>query len=145
MCLRLWMTCNSTWEYAWHILRQCSEWTRKGKWNRFGTWRQWWTPMGLRYACQLLYLGVWSSKLATTMLLMNVCIVHGINNKCVDELLSLLHKYLLPLGNYLTTNMCHAKALTHKVGLSYKLIHACQNGCVVSRCMQNFQLVQNVD
>jgi hypothetical protein len=66
---------------------------------------------------------------------MNVCIVDGVNNTCVDELLSLLHKYLLPLDNCLPTNMYHAKALTHKVGLNYKLIHACQNGCVVSRCV----------
>jgi hypothetical protein len=71
----------------------------------------------------------------TTMLLMNVFIVDGVNNKCVDELLFLLHKYLLPLGNCLPTNMYHAKALTHKVGLNYKLILACQNGCVVSRCV----------
>lgn len=87
--------------------------------------------VGLQDACQLLYLGAHSSKLVSTMLFMNVCTLHGVNNKCVDELLSLLHKYLLPLGNCLPTNMYHAMALTHKVGFNYKLIHVCQNGCVL--------------
>jgi hypothetical protein len=91
--------------------------------------------VGLQDACQLLYLGVRFSKLATTMLFMNVYTIHGIINKCVDELLFILHKYLLPLGNCLPTNMYHAKALTHKVRLNYKLIHVCQNGCVVLRCV----------
>jgi hypothetical protein len=82
-------------------------------------------------ACQLLYLGAWPTKLVATMLLMNVCIVHGVNNKFVDELLSLLHKYLLLLDNCLHANMYHAKTLMHKVRFNYKVIHACPNGCVL--------------
>jgi hypothetical protein len=35
--------------------------------------------VGLQKACQLLYLGTHSTKLATTMLLMNICIVYGVN------------------------------------------------------------------
>jgi hypothetical protein len=62
------------------------------------------------------------------MLFMNVCIVHGVHNKFVVELLSLLHKYLFPQGNCLPTNMYQAKALTRRLGLDYKLIHACQYG-----------------
>jgi hypothetical protein len=62
---------------------------------------------------------------------MNICTIHGVSNKYVDELLSLLHKYLLPKGNCLPTNMYHAKALTHKVGPNYKVIDACQNGCLL--------------
>jgi hypothetical protein len=87
--------------------------------------------VGLRDACRFLYLRAPSSKLALTMLLMNVCIVHGVSNKYVNELLSLLHKYLLPLGNFLIVNMYHANALTRKVRLDYKLIHVCQNGRVL--------------
>jgi hypothetical protein len=78
----------------------------------------------LEEACQPLYPGDHSTKLATTMLLMNICTVYGVNNKFIDELLSLLHKYLLPPNNYLPSNMYHAKTLTMKVGLNYHIIHA---------------------
>jgi hypothetical protein len=44
----------------------------------------------LQDACQLLYQRTHSTKFATTMLLMNICTIHGVSNKCVDELLSLL-------------------------------------------------------
>ncbi len=50
----------------------------------------------LKEACQPLYPCAHSTKLADTMLLMNICTIHGVNNKFVDELLSLLHKHLLP-------------------------------------------------
>jgi hypothetical protein len=70
-------------------------------------------------------------RFAATMLLMNISIVHGVNNKLVDELLSFLHKHLLLVDNCLPTNIYHAKTLTRKVGLSYKIIHACLNGCVL--------------
>jgi hypothetical protein len=75
-------------------------------------------------------MGVGSIKLSTTMLMMDDFIVHGVNNKCVDELL-FLHKYIRPLDNCLPTNMFHAKFLTLKVGLNYKIIHACINRCVL--------------
>jgi hypothetical protein len=48
------------------------------------------------------------------MLMMKDFIVHGVNNKCVDELLLLLHKYILPLDNCLPINMFHVKFLTLK-------------------------------
>ncbi len=69
--------------------------------------------------------------LAATHLLMNVCMVHGVSNKFVDELLALLHKHLLPLDNCLPPTMYAAKTLTSKVGLNYTNIHACVNGCVL--------------
>jgi hypothetical protein len=53
----------------------------------------------LRKGCQPLYNGAKSSMLITTFLLMNVCKVHGVSNKFVDELLTLLHKHLLPLDS----------------------------------------------
>ncbi len=64
--------------------------------------------VGLQKACQPLYPSAHSTKLTTTMLLMNICIVHGISNKFVDELLSFMHKYLLPPNNCLPSNMYHA-------------------------------------
>jgi hypothetical protein len=66
---------------------------------------------------------------------MNIFIVHGINNKFVDELLSFLHKYLLPADNCFPSNMYHAKSLTKKLSLNYKVIHGCPNGCVFFRGM----------
>jgi hypothetical protein len=40
----------------------------------------------LKEACQPLYPCAHSTKLADTMLLMNICTIHGVNNKFVDEL-----------------------------------------------------------
>jgi hypothetical protein len=62
---------------------------------------------------------------------MNVCTVHGVSNKFMDELLALLHKHLLPKDNLLPPSMYVAKSLTRKVGLDYKHIHACVNGCIL--------------
>jgi len=87
--------------------------------------------VGLQKACQPLYLSSHSTKLVATMLLMNICTIHGVNNKFAAELLALLHKHLLPISNCLPTNIYHAKTLTRKVGLNYKMIHACRNGCVL--------------
>ncbi len=64
---------------------------------------------------------------------MNVCMVHGVSHKFVDELSALLHKHLLPLDNCLPPTMYVAKTLTSKVGLNYTNIHACVNGCVLLR------------
>jgi hypothetical protein len=69
----------------------------------------------LREACQPLYNGARCTKLASTLLLMNVCTVHGVSNKFMDELLALLHKHLLPKDNLLPPNMYVAKSLTRKV------------------------------
>jgi hypothetical protein len=87
----------------------------------------------LRETCQPLYKGAKSSMLAATLLLINVCMVHGLSNKFVDELLALLHKHLLPPDNCLPPTMYGYKTLTHKVGLNYTNIHACVNGCVLFR------------
>ncbi len=78
-----------------------------------------------------MYVGVRCIKLVATTLLMNICTVLGVSNTFIDELLSLLHKYLLLADNCLPTNMYHAKTLTRRVGLNYKTIHACPNGCVL--------------
>jgi len=63
--------------------------------------------------------------LATTLLLMNICKVRGVSNKFVDELLTLLHKHLLPLDNCLPPTMY--------VAMKYTNIDACVNGCVLFR------------
>jgi hypothetical protein len=85
----------------------------------------------LREACQPLYNGAKCTKLASTLLLMNVCTMHGLSNKFVDELLALIHRHLLPKDNLLPPSMCATKSLTRKVGLNYKHIHAYVNGCIL--------------
>jgi hypothetical protein len=64
-------------------------------------------------------------------MLMNICKVHGVSNKFVDELLALLRKHLLPLDNCLPPKMYLVKTLTNKVGLKYNNIYACVKGCVL--------------
>jgi hypothetical protein len=84
-------------------------------------------------ACESLYTCAHNIKLTITMLLMNVCQVHGVSKKFVDELSALLHLHLLPRDNCLPSSMYRAKVLTSKVGLYYNNIHACSNGCVLFR------------
>ena len=80
-----------------------------------------------------LYDGARCSKLAATVLLMNLCTVHGISNQCANELFSLLHSHLLPGNNTLPATHYAAKTLTAKLGLTYTTIHACERGCVLFR------------
>jgi hypothetical protein len=82
-------------------------------------------------ACQMFYQGAQSTKLIATMMLMNVCQVHGVSNKFVDELLSFFHKHLLPRDNFLPSNMYQTKTLISKVGPGYQNINACYNRCVL--------------
>jgi hypothetical protein len=80
-----------------------------------------------------LYSGAKSSTLAATILLLNLCTIHGVSNCFVDELFSILHGHILPEGNSLPRNHYAAKTLTRKLGLAYNTIHACQSGCVLFR------------
>ena len=82
---------------------------------------------------QPVYDGSRSTKLAATVLLMNLCTVHGISNECVNELFSLLHSHLLPENNTLSASHYAAKTLTATLGLAYTTIHACERGCVFFR------------
>jgi hypothetical protein len=84
----------------------------------------------LEEALSQLYSGAWSTKLAATILLMNLCTVHGISNSFADELFAILHAHLLPERNGLPKNYHAAKSLIRKLGLSYNSIHACEKGCI---------------
>jgi hypothetical protein len=84
-------------------------------------------------AVQELYTRAKSSKLATTILLLNLCTVHGVSNCFVDELFSILHAHLLLDGNSLPKNHYAARTLTKKLGLAYTSIHACESRCVLFR------------
>ena len=80
---------------------------------------------------QSLYNGARCSQLASTVLLMNLCTVHGINNQCANELFTLSHSHILLENNTLPRTHYAAKTLTAKLGLTYNLIHACERGCVL--------------
>ena len=84
-------------------------------------------------AMQPLYDGAKSTKLATTVLLMNLCTVHRVSNQCAHELFSLLHRHVLPEKNNLPRTYHAAKSLTAKLGLTYNNIHACEKGYMLFR------------
>ncbi len=87
----------------------------------------------LSEACCPLYTWARCSKLLATLILMNICTTHGCSNECLDELSSLLHKFILPIDNCLPPTMYHAKSLTQKLGMECNIIHACKMGCILCR------------
>jgi hypothetical protein len=90
-------------------------------------------PTMLEEAIQELYEDSRTTKLAATILLINLCIVHGVSNNFADELFTIQHRHLLPEGNRLPKNHYAAKSLTSKLGLTYTSIYACGKGCVLFR------------
>ena len=69
-----------------------------------------------------------TNRLQATLMLLNICIIFGVPNTCVDELLKLLKHDLLPKENTCPPSHYEAKKLVRKWGLSYNTIHACKNG-----------------
>jgi hypothetical protein len=90
-------------------------------------------PTVLEEAIQTLYAGAKATKLAVTILLVNLYTVHGVSNCFVDELFAILQGYLLPPDNCLPRNYYGARSLTQKLGLSYNSIHVCVKGCMLFR------------
>jgi len=77
-----------------------------------------------------LYKGLSSTKLVATILLMNLCTIHGVTDKFCDELFTLLHHHLLLVNNCLLINYHATKSLTRKLELDCVNIHACPIRCV---------------
>jgi hypothetical protein len=90
-------------------------------------------PRVLVEAMEELYHGTRSSVLAATILIMTLCMIHGVSNKFADQLFTLLCKHLLPSENQLLRNYHAAKSLIQKLRLNYNTIHTCQAGCVLFR------------
>jgi hypothetical protein len=61
-------------------------------------------PRVLEEAMEELYHGARSSVLATTILIMTLCTIHGVSNKFADQLFTLFRKHLLPSENQLPKN-----------------------------------------
>jgi hypothetical protein len=96
--------------------------------------------LDLSEACCPLYTGVRCSKLSTTLILLNIYTTHGCFNNFLDELLSLLHKFIIPVDNCLPPTMYHVKSLTQKLGMECNIIHACKIGCILYKGVYaNFQ------
>jgi hypothetical protein len=90
-------------------------------------------PHMLEDAMKPLYRGAKCMELAGTILLMNVCTVHGVSNNFTQELFAILHGHLLPEDNCVPKNYYSTRSLTSKLGLSYRTIHACEKGCIIFR------------
>jgi len=88
-------------------------------------------PKALEDAIKELYGGSKCTKLTAIILFMNLCIVHGINNKFANELFTLLHFHLLHVDNCLPNNYYATKTLSKILMLDYKNIHACGKRCVL--------------
>ena len=80
-----------------------------------------------------LYEGSTLSMLCATLLIVNCCKTHGVSNMFVNELLMLLSMSILPTGNCLPTSEYEATKILRRLGLSYKMIDACPNGCCLFR------------
>jgi hypothetical protein len=98
-------------------------------------------PQMLEEAIKPLYRGARCTELAGTILIMNLCTVHGVSNNFTEELFALLHSHLLPVDNSLPKNYHTAKSLTGKLGLSYRSIHACEKGCILF-CHEHSEVVR---
>ena len=90
-------------------------------------------PHNLHEAIKELYAGARCTKLAATILLMNLCTVHGVSNTFADEMFAILHGHVLTEVNCLPKNYHAAQSLTRTLGLAYTTIHACAEGCVLFR------------
>ena len=76
-----------------------------------------------------LYEGSSLSMLCATLLILNCCKTHGVSNMFMNELLMLLSMSILPVGNCLPKTEYEASKMLRKLGLAYKMIHACPRGC----------------
>ena len=80
--------------------------------------------------CQL-YTGSSNTKLGATVMIVNIVATHsGITEKAADDIFATI-KCLLPGDNTLPGSLYQAKTLTRRLGLDFKNIDGCPNGCVL--------------
>ena len=80
-----------------------------------------------------LYCGSSLSRLDATLLFMNVCRTHKATNALITEMLHLMSQVMLPLPNSLPSSEGIASRMLGRLGLGYKAIDSCKNGCVLFR------------
>lgn len=80
-----------------------------------------------------LFCGAKLSKLDATLMFLNVCRTYKVTNACINELLHLFSKIILPSPNSFPTSEKIATAMLTRLGLKYDSIDACEKGCVLFR------------
>ena len=80
-----------------------------------------------------LFCGSSLSRLEATLLFMNVFRTHKATNACINEMLQLLAKVILPMPNSLPSSELIASNMIRRLGLRYHAIDACKNGCILFR------------
>jgi hypothetical protein len=71
-----------------------------------------------------------STSMLSTMLLLNLKIIHGVNNILMDALFSLLKIKLLPKRTRCQPKLMKPLKLIKQLGLNYDSIHNYIDGCV---------------
>ncbi len=69
--------------------------------------------------------------MCVTLLILNCCRTHGINNAFIIELFGLLKKIILPMPNTLPSLKYETSNTLKKLGLTYDVIDVCVNGCML--------------
>ncbi len=80
-----------------------------------------------------LYEGAQTSRLAATLLLLNLQGVYNTSDSHTDSLFQLLNGKLLPQPNTLPPSHREAKKVLSSIGLEFQTIHACPGGCILYR------------
>jgi hypothetical protein len=80
-----------------------------------------------------LFAGTQLSCLSLTLLILNCLRVYGASNALISELLLLLSKSVLPSINCLPSSEYLASKMLSQLGLSYNIIRACPDGCMLLR------------
>jgi len=84
-----------------------------------------------RQATTPLYAGLKSSVVSATIIILNMCTVFKVSNRFIDELLRYLSNDLLPVNKKLPSTHYEVRKSIRKLGLNYRNIHACPDGCVL--------------
>jgi hypothetical protein len=84
-------------------------------------------------ATTLFFAGAQLSTLSATLLILNCLRIHGASNALISELFMLLSKSILSAINSLPATEYTASKMLRQLGLSYELIHAYPDGCMLLR------------
>ena len=78
-----------------------------------------------------LFKGARVSCLSSILLLNNLQARYGVSDTFMNALYDLLHSKILPSKNVLPKTRGEAQKVLKSIGMDYKIIHACQNDCIL--------------
>ena len=81
----------------------------------------------LKEARMTIYKDSSTNRLQAVLMLLNICIIFGVSNVCVDKLLKMLKHDILPKENTCPPSHYKTKKMVKKLDLSYNTIYACKN------------------